>query len=60
MIIDLLFSTFAEGFVAPSTSLLPFPTFAPQRDLRWVLPLVVLGNIAVATLAWIVVGLVMP
>jgi hypothetical protein len=58
MIIDLLFSTFAEGFVAPSTSLLPFPTFAP-RDLRWVVPLVVLGNVVVATTAWTIVWLVM-
>jgi hypothetical protein len=59
MIIGLLFSTFAEGFVAPTTSLLPFPTSAPQRDLRWFLPLVVLGNFVVATIAWTIVWLVM-
>jgi hypothetical protein len=59
MIIDLLLSTFAEGFVASSTSLLPLPIFSPQRDLRWVLPLVVLGNVVVATLAWTIVWLVM-
>jgi hypothetical protein len=36
-----------------------FSTFATQRDLRWVLPLVVLGNVVVATIAWTIVWLVM-
>ena len=59
MIVPLLFSTIAEGLVAPRTSLLRVPTFAPWRDLTWLLPLVFAGNVVVATLAWIVVGLVM-
>jgi hypothetical protein len=58
MMITLLFSTFAEGLVAPRTSILQLPTFAPWRDLRW-LPLVLAGNSVVATIAWIVVWLVM-
>ena len=59
MIVALLFSTFAEDVVAPRTSLLQLTTFAPWRDLRWLLPLVFAGNVVVATLAWIIVWLVM-
>jgi hypothetical protein len=58
MIVALLFSTFAEGLVAPRTSLLQLPTFASWRDLRWLLPLVFPGNVVVATNAWVIVGLV--
>jgi hypothetical protein len=59
MIVALLFSTFAEGLIAPRTSLLQLPAFVLWRDLRWLLPLVFAGNVVVATLAWIIVGLVM-
>jgi hypothetical protein len=59
MIVALLFSTFTEGLVAPRTSLLQLPTFASWRDLSWLLPLVFAGNIVVATLAWVIVELVM-
>ena len=59
MIVPLLFSTFAEGLVAPRTSILQLPTFAPWRDLRWLLPLVFAGNVFVATLAWFAVELVL-
>ena len=59
MIVALLFSTFAEGLVAPRTSLLQLPTFASSRDLSWLLPLVLAGNVVVATLAWIIVWLIM-
>jgi hypothetical protein len=58
MIVPLLFSTFAEGLVAPRTSLLQLPTFATWRDLRWLLPLVFAGNVVLATLAWIIVSMV--
>jgi hypothetical protein len=58
MIVALLFSTFAEGLVAPRTSLLQPPTFASWHDLRWLLPLVFAGNVVVATIAWVIVGLV--
>lgn len=49
MMVALLFSTFAEGFLAPQH--LP-----PRRGLRWLLPLVLAGNV-LATFAWIIVGL---
>jgi hypothetical protein len=58
MIVALLFSTFAEGLEAQRTSLLQLPTFASWRDLRWLLPLVFAGNVVVATIAWVIVGLV--
>jgi hypothetical protein len=37
------------------------PTLAPWRKLRWgvFLPLAFVANVIVATLAWIIVGLVM-
>jgi hypothetical protein len=60
MIVAVLFSTFAEGLVAPRTSLLQLPTFASWRDLRWLLPLVFVVNVVVAILAWIMVWLIMP
>ena len=59
MIVPQLFSTFTEGLIPPRTSLLQSPTFATWRDLRWLLPLVFAGNVAIATLAWIIVALVM-
>jgi hypothetical protein len=59
MIVALLFSTFAEGLVAPRTSLLQLPTFVLWRDLRWLLPLVFAVNVVAATLAWIMVWLIM-
>ncbi len=37
----------------------PFPTIAPWSELRWGLPLVLVGNVVVATLAWMVVRWVM-
>ena len=59
MVVALLFSTFAEDLVAPRTSLLQLPTFASWRDLRWLLPLAFAVNVVVATLAWIMVWLIM-
>ncbi len=59
MIVALLFSTFAEGLVAPRTSLFQLPAFVLWRDLKWLLPFVFACNVVVATLAWIIVGLVM-
>jgi hypothetical protein len=58
MIVALFFSTFAEGVITPRTSL-QVSTLAPWRGLTWLVPLVFAGNVVVATLAWIIVGLVM-
>jgi hypothetical protein len=35
------------------------PKFAPWSKLSWLLPLVFAGNVVVAVLAWVIVGLVM-
>jgi hypothetical protein len=50
-----------NGFFSVTTRLEGFPTLAPWSKLSWgfLLPVVFVGNIVVATSAWIIVGLVM-
>jgi hypothetical protein len=54
-------NAYSQRGLSQGTRLEGFPTVAPWSKLSWglFLPLVFGGNVVVATLAWIIVGLVM-